>query len=155
MRYNQKTILQAIERGVPFRFNFEARTLRLGGKTIGQDDIDTGGFAPDDPLEELEALYAAYRRSTPSRRNDARKSRYFTALPEKDLTDHDLMYGQDRDSAQGALELHVLLCILTDALDWQGREDFRGKWFWKSTNNPDLVLLRKWFTQDTKTEKTS
>lgn len=149
MQYTQETILSAIREGVPFRFDFENRSVRLGRKTLTAEMIDTRSFDPKDPIVTLEVLYALYRKSVPSRRNDAKKSRYFVALPEKELSDQDLMYGEDRDYAQGALELHLLLCILTGAIDWNAREDFKGKWFWKSETHPDLILLRRWFTPKT------
>ena len=149
MQYTQESILTALREGVPFRFDFESRSVRLGRKTLTAEMIDTRGFNPKDPIVTLEVLYALYRKSVPSRRNDAKKSRYFVALPEKELSDQDLMYGEDRDYAQGALELHLLICILTGAIDWNAREDFKGKWFWKSENHPDLILLRRWFTPKT------
>ena len=150
MKYDQKTILHAIEKGVPFHFDFEERTLRLGKKKLNAEEIDTSGFDTEDPIPRLEKLYALYRKSIPSQRNDSKKSRYFIALPEKELSDEDLMYGEDRESAQGRLELHVLLCILTNAIDWNLNESFKGKWFWKSPNDPHLVLLRSWFLPEQK-----
>ena len=150
MKYDQKTILHAINKGVPFRFDFEKRTLRLGRKTLTTEDIDTSGFSDADPVTHLEELYTLYKKSIPSRRNDAKNSRYFVALPEKEISDEDLMYGEDREKAQGTLELHTLLCILTKAIDWTLNESFKGKWFWKSSADPDLVLLRKWFLPEGK-----
>lgn len=159
MKYDQKTILHAINKGVPFRFDFEERTLRLGRKNLTANDIDTSGFSDADPVTHLEELYTLYKKSIPSRRNDAKNSRYFVALPEKELSDEDLMYGEDREKAQGTLELHVLLCILTNAIDWKNDPAFGKKWFWKSSADPHLVLLRKWFLPEgmdnTQTETTN
>ena len=84
-------------------------------------------------IEELEAAYATYKHSIPSEKTMHRTSRFY-ALPESELSDDDMLYGVRREDAERALE---------NALKGFAMPEGAG-WFWKSENDPDLVVLRQW-----------
>ncbi len=52
-----------------------------------------------------------------------------------------MLYGERRDKAQIELELYIL-CQLLNGFQWN--TETLGKWFWQSTRDKDLVLLRQW-----------
>lgn len=141
----QETI-QKVSQGARFKVNFQRRSLKVDGKYIIKDGKYEGTFDIPEcsaPLDELDNLYLAYRHSLPTERSEAKRKQYFRALPEHELSDEDMMFGEQRDIAQVKLELFVLGNVLQNALKW---EDFApGKWFWKSTANPTLILLKEWF----------
>ena len=141
----QETI-QKVSQGARFKVNFQCRSLKVDGKYVikdGKYDGDLDIPQCDDTLNELDNLYFAYRHSLPTERSEAKRKCYFRALPEHELSDEDMMFGEQRDIAQVKLELFVLGNILQNTLKW---ENFApGQWFWKSTVNPNLVLLKEWF----------
>ena len=77
----------------------------------------------------------------PSERSQSKSRRYFMALPESDLEDGDMLYGQHRDTAQFELEFYIL-CRIIGGFTWN--PETMGKWFWQSEKDKDLVILRKW-----------
>ena len=89
-------------------------------------------------IEELEAAYAVYKHSIPSERTMHRTARFY-ALPESELSDDDMLYGMPREEAERELE---------KALQGFAMPEGSG-WFWQSENDPDLVVLRSWTTNDT------
>lgn len=131
--------------GAVFKVNFETRSLSIGNKLIIKNGNYDGclGFEAmpmDNVIAKLEYLYSIYKHSVPSERSENKRRKYFTALPEESLTDDDMMYGELRDVAQFELELFVLCCIITGSFEFA-----EGQWFWQSTNDKDLVILKKWF----------
>lgn len=124
-----------IENGAKFRISFEKRTLYVCGKQIDISDPE-----PDFSFEKLENLYRRYRHSLPGERDDSRKN-YFIALPEEELSDDDMLYGERRQIAKFRLEMYVLCAIISGALQW---DDSWGNWFWQSKNDKSLVILRSW-----------
>ena len=89
-------------------------------------------------IEELEAAYAVYKHSIPSEKTMRRTARFY-ALPESELSDDDMLYGMPREEAERELEKSL-----------QGFAMPEGSgWFWQSENDPDLVVLRSWTTNDT------
>lgn len=139
-------ILNEIQQGVPYNVNLEKRQIKLGKKSLSTDELDLEDFREENPLQQIESNYSLYKHSIPSERSDARRKRYFNPLPESKLSADDLLYGEEREYAQARLELHLLACIITGAITWDTAS--MGKWFWQSPNDPDLVLLRKWFEPD-------
>ena len=135
-------IISSVEQGTPFQVNLMKRTVRLGKQVLCAEDLDLSDFEEDDPLLNIEINYVHYKYSIPSERSDSKQRHYFNALPEKALSADDLLYGEDRESAQARLELHLLACILSGALVWD--EKTMGTWFWQSKSDPDLVILRQW-----------
>ena len=65
----------------------------------------------------------------------------FRALPERELSDDDMLYGKRRDPAQIELELYILCQVLL-GMEWN--EERMGKWFWQSKEDKDLVILKQW-----------
>lgn len=92
-------------------------------------------------LFAIEQRYKAYKHSVPSERSESHRRYYFKALPEKELSDEDMMYGERREVARCKLELYVLMQLLRGNLAWENRW---GTWFWRSENDRDLIILRDW-----------
>lgn len=142
--------VRAVEEGAKFSVDFPSRSFKLGGKPIIQNGQYEGELGvPSCTREEffarVEELYRCYKHSIPSERSESRSRRYFTALPEKDLDDEDMLYGERRDKAQAELELYVL-CQILSGFTWN--PDTMGRWFWQSKENKDLVILRSWVEPD-------
>ena len=139
--------VQAVKDGAKFRVDLERRNLTIDGKKIitnGEYEGELGMSLAtlDDFLYTVERLYTFYKHSVPSERSESKSRRYFKALPEPELSDEDMLYGKRRDPAQIELELYILGQVLL-GLKWD--EAVMGKWFWQSTEDKDLVMLRKWF----------
>ncbi len=141
-----KETLGRVANGASFSVNFEKRSLRVDGKNLIKDGKYEGNLGcpvVTDSIQEIERLYSRYYHSVPSQRSDDKARRYFRALPEKEMTDEDMLYGIPREEAQAELEVFILCQILQGSLKW---EDFAtGTWFWQSPNHPSLILLKKWF----------
>lgn len=131
--------------GAKFSVDFKTRSLKLNGEYIVKNGISTviqeNRYVPENFLYHVEDFYRLYKNSIPSERSESRNKRYFKALPEKDLLDEDMMYGMQREFAQAQLETYILCCLL-EGLSW---DDSWGKWFWQSSEDSDLILLRDWF----------
>lgn len=141
-----QSTIQAIENGAKFQVNFQQRSLKLDGKYIiknGEYEGDLGVKACDERecLSEMEMLYCRYKYSVPSERSESKSRQYFKALPERDLDDDSMMFGERRDKAQVELELY-LLCQIINGFKWN--TETMGNWFWQSQNDKDLVILRQW-----------
>lgn len=134
-------VLNEVSNGVRFSINLEKRTLRLGSKQIDLSDVHLYPVSEDVTLRSIEQRYYDYKHSVPSERSESQRKRYFRALPEKELSDEDMMYGQPREYARCHLELCVLFLIISGNLRWN--KDW-GTWFWQSPNDKDLVILREW-----------
>lgn len=138
--------VRAVEAGARFKVDFQTRSLKVNGKYVIRDGTYEGNLGMPDCSEEeffsyVEELYRHYKHSIPSERSESTSRRYFMALPEKDLSDEDMLYGQRRDKAQIELELFIL-CQLLNGFRWN-TEKF-GRWFWQSKEDKELVLLRQW-----------
>lgn len=141
MTYDE--IINTVDDGAKFAVNLMKRTFRLSGKVI-----DVSGCTPppyDDIILLIEEMYGNYKHSLPSERSESHRRYYFKALPEKELTDADMMFGERRETARCRLELTVLLAIIDGTLTWNPSW---GTWFWQSEHDPDLVILRKWIEPD-------
>ena len=141
----QKAI-QAVEGGASFKIDFRSRSLKLNGKPVIQDGKYEGELGvpccnEDEFLANVEELYRIYKHSVPSERSESKSCRYFMALPEKSLNDDAMLFGERRDKAQIELELYVL-CQILGGIKWN--PETMGKWFWQSSEDKDLVILRNW-----------
>lgn len=114
---NDETVL--IERGVP-KNDFH---------------IDTSAIT----FEMLEELYHKYKYSVPD--SVSYEHTYFKALPAEQMSDFELIFGDDRQTAKENLEMTLLSGILNKSLTWPDPK----KWFWQSEKDKDFVLLKKWF----------
>lgn len=138
--------VQAVKDGAKFRVDLERRNLTIDGKKIitnGEYEGELGMSLAtlDDFLYTVERLYTFYKHSVPSERSESKSRQYFRALPERELSDEDMLYGKRRDPAQIELELYILCQVLL-GMEWN--EERMGKWFWQSKENKDLVILKQW-----------
>lgn len=67
----------------------------------------------------------------------------FKAAGDENLSNESLMCGGYRNIAQCRLELTVLIFILNKSLN-PNDDIFKGKWFWQSDKDKELVILKKW-----------
>ncbi len=143
-----------VENGARFRVNFQNRSLKVDGRYVikdGKFEGELGVEQTDSPLEQITQLYNRYQHSVPSERSDNKRKCYFRALPEHELSDNDMLYGQSRELAQVALELYVLGVIINGSLKWDTFA--KGLWFWQSPENKDLILLKEWIEPQNKNQK--
>ena len=88
--------------GARFSVDFKARSLKVNGKYIVKDGVSeieqSGRYVPENFLYHIEDFYEGYKHSVPSERSESRSRNYFKALPEKELSDEDMMYGRYRNS---------------------------------------------------------
>lgn len=142
----QETI-QAVRNGAKFKVDFRNRNLKLNGKYIIKDGKFEGELGielssnTDEFLSQIDELYYRYKHSIPSERSESKSHRYFVTLPERSLSDEDMLYGERRDKTQIELELYIL-CQILNGFKWNPEE--MGKWFWQSKEDKDLVILRNW-----------
>lgn len=142
--------IRAVENGAKFKIDYRSRSLKLNGKYVIQDGEHEGEpgvphCSVDEFLTNVEELYSRYKHSVPSERSESKLCRYFMALPEKNLTDDDMLFGERRDKAQIELELYIL-CQILGGFKWDSEK--MGKWFWQSKVDKDLVILKSWVEPD-------
>lgn len=140
----RQEIIKAVEDGAKFTINFQKRTCRLNGKVVMSEDvppIQEGYETMEGILCAIEKKYRIYKHSVPSERSESHRRHYFKALPEKELSDDDMMYGKRREVARCDLELYILWHLLKGYLKW---DESWGTWFWQSDKDKDLVILRDW-----------
>ena len=143
--------IQAVKDGAKFRVDFAERSLKIDGKYIikggeFEGELGVSLATVDDFLYTVERLYTFYKNSVPSERSESKSRQYFRALPERELSDEDMLYGKRRDPAQIELELYIL-CQMLLGFEWDARK--MGKWFWQSKEDKDLIMLRQWFKPNT------
>lgn len=142
--------VQAVEDGARFKVDLRSRHLRLNGKYIIRSAKYEGelGIPPcneDGFFLRVEELYRQYKHSVPSERSEGKSKLYFKALPEKELGDKAMLYGERREKAQIELELYIL-CQILHGFRWNPKT--MGEWFWQSKADKDLVILRNWIETD-------
>lgn len=143
-------LIKRVEEGESFYINFKNRALKIGKKFVIAD-----GFYDDeltlytdcelkmsDILAYVETLYENYKYSLPSERSDSKRRQYFKALSVEKLTDKQMATGERREVARAKLEGFILCMIVDGFFVWD--EEEMGKWFYQSTTDPDLVILRNW-----------
>ena len=138
MKYDE--IIEEVKDGAKFFINLERRTLRLKGKLIDLKEIEMPE-SNNNVMATIESLYENYKHSIPSERSESHRKCYFRALPEKNLSDKDMMYGEPREVARCRLKLFVLMAIVSGKLTWH---DEWGSWFWQSDHDKDLIIFRQW-----------
>lgn len=138
---NGVEIAKMVRDGAKFTINFQKRTCRVNGKVVNIEVRSNPKVTTENVLETIEFLYEYYKRSVPSERSESHRRYYFKALPEKDLTDEDMMYGDNREVERFKLEFFVLGSIISGKLIW--KEEW-GSWFWQSPTDKDLIILRDW-----------
>jgi len=141
--YNES--IEKVANGAKFRIDFQTRSLKIDGKYIiknGEYDGELGVGLTTNPLPIITQLFLRYQHSLPSERSDNKGKKYFIALPEHELSDEDMLYGEPRETAQISLELYVLGVMLNGSLQWD--KFAKDKWFWQSPNVKELVILKEW-----------
>lgn len=144
--------IRAVEDGAKFKVDFGEQSLKIGGRYIirhgeYEGDLGVAAYSREQFLEKVEELYRYYKYSVPSERSESKTRLYFKALPEKELTDEDMLYGRRRDAAQLELELFVL-CQIILGFEWDTER--MGRWFWQSKEDKDLIMLKQWFIPNNK-----
>lgn len=139
-------VIRAVENGARFKVDFSTRSLKVNRKYIirnGEYENSLGipACKEEEFFTNVEELYHRYKYSVPSQRSDSKSHLYFRALPEEELDDEDMMYGECRDKAQIELELYILCQTL---LGFRWNSERMGRWFWQSRTEKDLVILKKW-----------
>lgn len=142
-----KELLQRVESGETFGIDFEKRTMKIGKrKIIDNGEYDTAKELINNPFESMdyvlntiELLYCNYKYSLPSERS---KSKYFKAYSMEDVPDDNLFTMEHRELAQARLEGFILCMILKGIFKWD--ELAKGKWFYQSVNDSDLIILKSW-----------
>lgn len=142
--------IQAVRDGAKFKIDFPSRSLKLNGKYIIRNgeyegELGVSECSEDEFLTNVEELYHRYKHSVPSERSESKSHRYFMALPERNLSDDDMLFGEGRDKAQIELELYIL-CQIINGLKWNPER--MGRWFWQSKVDKDLVILKSWIEQE-------
>lgn len=134
-------VSEKVAGGARFSVNFEKRTLRVDGNLMDLDEIEVAKYEEAFVMDTIDVLYLAYKHSVPSERSESHRRYYFKALPEKELSDEDMMYGEQRECARCELELFVLFAIRSGNLKWHEQW---GRWFYQSPRDKDLIILRSW-----------
>lgn len=146
-------LLERVSNGENFYIDLEKRTMKVGNDFLIKDEeYDSSRrlfhYSPENIcpmdiiLEFIEHLYRIYKYSLPSERSDGKRRTYFKALSIEKIPDEELFSATRREIAKAKLEGFILCMILEDRFVWD--EETMGKWFWQSSSDPDLVILRKW-----------
>lgn len=116
-------------------------TVRLENRDVFQVEnlIDFEG----DAYEEIERLYAQFKRSVPNRHVRLNKG-YFKALSSDSLTMEELMDNMPRPEARMALEGFILLASVEELIPWHNPKHF----FWQSTTDPECIVYREWVMKE-------
>ena len=138
--------VSSVINGLSFNVDFHHRSCKIDGKYIIKNGEYDGylGVEPCDELQclsTIEHLYHLYKNSVPSERSESRSRKYFYAVPECEMSDDDMMFGERRDKAQIELELYLLCQII---LGFKWNHETMGTWFWQSKSDKNLVILREW-----------
>lgn len=147
-------LIERVDNGEAFSIDFEKRNMKVGkGYLIKNGEYDAGkGLFPklyEEPyslqtvLHTIRDLYKNYKHSLPSERSESKRKKYFKALSVDELTDEQLMCADKRETTQASLEGFILCSIVAGHLVWDD-EIMKGKWFWQSETDPDLVILKSW-----------
>lgn len=144
-----KYTMDAAEEERKVRIDIIGRTLTVDNNVIIDKGIYRGELglpvvATKVALEMIEDAYIKYKSSMPNEEtNITCRSNLFKALPSQKLSDEDLISSEYRSIARIRLELTVLIMILNKSIDWDS-EQLAGKWFWQSSKEKNLVLLKEW-----------
>lgn len=152
-----KKLIEKVTFGKRFKIDLKKQNMRIGNKYLikdGEWDLELDliqyeheirpDLRTDYCLEIIEELYEKYLTSVPSERSES-SQHYFYAKRENELTDEEMVRGEEREVARAALEGFILCSVLSGWLTWN--EATMGKWFWQSKVHKDLVILKEWITK--------
>ena len=143
-------LIQRVKDGESFYINFKNQSLKIGKKFVVVDGLydddrvlfTKSSLKMSEILSQIESLYENYKYSLPSERSDNKRRQYFKALTMDRLTDKQIATGEYREVARAKLEGFILCMIVDGLFVWD--EEEMGRWFYQSTRDPDLVILRNW-----------
>lgn len=141
-----QSAIRDVENGSNFKIDFQSLSLKIDGKFIIENgkyegELGVQSCNEDEFIFNIEELFYRYKHSVPSERSESKSHQYFIALPERNLSDEAMLYGERRDKAQVELELYIL-CQIILGFKWNAEK--MGRWFWQSKSDKDLVILRDW-----------
>lgn len=149
-----KKALASVQNGGHFKIDFNSRSMTLNGEPVIENGEPVGKLTLDfceqpvtlsETLKKIEQAYLRYRYSTPGQ-YDSRKA-YFWAPSYYKMSQEDQLCGESRRVAQLRLEFRVLIALIKGTLYWDSTIMINNGWFWRSKNNPELVILRSWIEQ--------
>ena len=137
-------LIKEVEDGAYFSIDFKERSMKVGKRYLVKKGQYQGeyGFTTHKTLEQIEELYHNYKYSYPSERGEHYKS-YFIPLAMEDMTDAEMVLGEEREIARAKLESYILGLMLS-GFQWDTQDELKGKWFWKG-NESGCVILKEWF----------
>lgn len=123
--------------------NFDTRTLQIGETLLIENGKPVNGHIISEipvTLEDIEQLYTVYETSFP----DESCPSMFRAKSENELSLSEIVYNENRSTAQQQLEQTLLEAIISHNLIYPDK----NKWFWQSQKNHNLIIPRWIFTQE-------
>ena len=150
-------LMQAVDMGLRCKVNLETKSLHIDRKPVIENGVLFGErrelFEQDDfkefedivvgvldfPWATIDYLYDKYKYSMPTKNSKANKP-YFKAAETREITAQQMACRHHRDKAQMMLEGYILFTSMMGYLEWDNPEH----WFWQSTTDKDLVVLKKW-----------
>lgn len=127
--------VEKVKSGCRFRVDFLKRKFYLNKK-----EVEVTADACINLYEKIEELYKNYKYSYPSEKSSHFRKSYFKALNMDEMTDAQLVTGEERTTARCKLEAFILTQILNGNLKW----NFGNYWFWQSKKDSDLVIFKEW-----------
>lgn len=117
--------------------DFKTKSFRVNHKAV---DVKLKNQYPiEDVLSTVENLYKEFKYSYPSEC----ESKYFKCLKAKEMTEKQMVEGNDRNLAKIKLESFILCSYLNGSLKWDDKV-MGGSWFWQGRDK-DLIILKEWF----------
>lgn len=104
---------------------------------VGDDKYDWEHLLTLEQCRSLDELYADYKYSVPSERDNGKH--YFKALSANELSDAQLVCNMPRLEARVRLEAYILLACMAGYIHWDRPEKF----YWQGKDK-DFVILRKY-----------
>lgn len=143
MTVTEKLLIE-VSKGKRFSIDFKNRNMKIGNKYLVKNGKYEGeyGFTIHEALPHIEELFANYKVSLPSEHSDLRKF-YFRAKSVDELSDEEMVLGEEREIARAKLESYILGLMLS-GFNWDAQDELKGKWFWQGTDK-SLVLFKEWF----------
>lgn len=140
-----RKLLEEVEQGSRFDVDFKNKKLKINRKeydvqSLDRDELGVGKLDTKEVLEVLEKLYEKYKYSIPSERSEAKRRKYFYALPVDELSIEQMCVGLAREYAQAQLEAWLLFNMVVGNFKWT---DDLGKWYWHGRDK-DLIVLKGW-----------
>ena len=97
-------------------------------------------------LQNFAKAFIKFQHSSPATTNK-KVFKYFEPLPIEQLSDRDILYGENREETYKDLMFLFRLCCMSNQFD----KFFENKnLYWQSQTIPNLVLMRKWCISNTK-----